>query len=259
MEIIFLGTGTSQGVPMIACGCAVCTSADPRDRRTRASIHVEMDGLHVQVDFAPEFRLQCLRERVTQADVFILTHGHADHIAGMDDLRRFCELAGGTAITIYTTEEGAGRVRAMYPYALGEKPAARGYAAFKLVALPPVLELPQGTIQCTALPHGGVETLGLVFTERSSGKKMAYYTDCKSVPPAAVALARGADVVVLDGLRPQPHPSHLTIAEACAVAVEIGAPQAWLTHLTHLTGHAAGEAELPRGIKFAYDGLRLRL
>ena len=259
MEVIFLGTGTSQGVPMIACGCAVCTSADPRNRRTRVSIHVVMDGLHVQVDAAPEFRLQCVREKIEQLDVFILTHGHADHVAGMDDLRRFCDLAGGTALTVYTTGEGAGRVRAMFPYAMGEKPAAKGYAAFRLVDMPAVLELPQGTIQSTLLPHGALDTLGLVFTERSSGKKFVYYTDCKSVPPDAIALARGADAVVLDGLRATPHPSHLSIGEAIEVAREIGAPQTWLTHLTHTSDHATLAASLPAGIAPGYDGLRLAL
>src|SRR5512133_285878 len=118
MEVIFLGTGTSQGVPMIACDCAVCTSTDPRNRRTRASIHVVMDGFHVQVDASPEFRLQCLREGVARLDLFILTHGHADHVAGMDDLRRFCDLLGGLALPVYTTQEGMGRVAAMFPYAM---------------------------------------------------------------------------------------------------------------------------------------------
>jgi phosphoribosyl 1,2-cyclic phosphate phosphodiesterase len=259
MEVIFLGTGTSQGVPMIACDCAVCTSPDPRNRRTRASIHVVMDGLHVQVDAAPELRLQCIRERIPKTDIFILTHGHADHIAGMDDLRRFCDLLGGTALTVYTTEEGMGRVLAMFPYAMAERPIAKGYAAFKLIAMPAVLELPQGTIRSTLLPHGGLNTLGLVFTERSSGKKFAYYTDCKRIPQAAVELARGSDVVVLDGLRPLPHPSHMSIAEAVAVAQEIAAPQTLLTHLTHLSDHAALAAELPPGIAPAYDGLRFEL
>ncbi len=259
MEVIILGSGTSQGVPMIACACAVCSSTDPRNHRTRASIHVVMDGLHVQVDAAPEFRLQCRRERIEQLDLFILTHGHADHIAGMDDLRRFCDLLGGNALTVYTTAEGRGRVNAMFPYAMGEKPAARGYAAFKLADMLPSLELPQGTIQSTLLPHGGISTLGLVFTERSSGKKFAYYTDCKRVTPEAIALARGADAVVLDGLRPLPHPSHLSIDEAIAVAKEIGAPQTWLTHLTHLTDHDVLTTSLPSGLAPAYDGLRFKL
>ena len=259
MEVIFLGTGTSQGVPMIACDCAVCTSGDARNQRTRASIHVVMDGLHVQVDAAPEFRLQCLREKITQLDVFILTHGHADHIAGMDDLRRFCDLHGGTALTVYSTDEGMGRVLAMYPYAMSERPIAKGYAAFQLVEMPAQLDLPQGTIESTLLPHGGVNTLGLVFTERSSGKKFAYYTDCKRLPWEAIALAQGAAAVVLDGLRPLPHPSHMSIDEAVAASREIGAPQTWLTHLTHLSDHASLEASLPPGVRPAYDGLRLKL
>jgi phosphoribosyl 1,2-cyclic phosphate phosphodiesterase len=259
MEIIFLGTGTSQGVPMIACKCAVCTSSDPRNQRSRASIHVVMDGLHVQVDAAPEFRLQCLRERIDWLDCFILTHGHADHIAGMDDLRRFCDLLGGKAITVYTTDEGMGRVLAIFPYANAERPVAKGYAAFQLTPMPEALELPQGTIQSTLLPHGGVNTLGLIFTERSSGKKFVYYTDCKRVPREAVALARGAEVVVLDGLRTEPHASHMSIAEAVAVAQEIGAPQTYLTHLTHGNDHAELAARLPAGIAPAHDGLRVRL
>lgn len=257
MEVIFLGTGTSQGVPMIACDCAVCTSADARNRRTRASIHVVMDGLHIQVDAAPEFRLQCLREKITWVDFFILTHGHADHVVGMDDLRRFCDLHGGNALTIYTTDEGMSRVLSIYPYAIMERPIVKGYAAFKLEAMPEVLDLPQGTITSTLLPHGGVNTLGLVFVERSSGRKFVYYTDCKRVPREAVALARGADVVVLDGLRPQVHPSHMTIDEAVAVAQEIGAPASYLTHLTHLSDHVQTCRQLPAGISLAYDGLRL--
>lgn len=259
MELIFLGTGTSQGVPMIACACPVCASPDPRNRRTRTSVHVVMDGLHVQVDAAPEFRLQCLREGIRQLDLFVLTHGHADHIAGMDDLRRFCDLIGGNALTVYSTKEGMGRVLAMYPYAIAERPIAKGYAAFKLVDMPATLDLPQGTIQSVHLPHGGLYTLGLVFRERSSGRKLVYYTDCKSVPHEAMELARGADLVVLDGLRPTPHPSHLSIDEAVAVAREIAAPQTLLTHLTHLSDHAELAASLPAGIAPAYDGQRISL
>ena len=259
MEVVFLGTGTSQGVPMIACDCAVCTSADPRNRRTRSSIHVEMDGLHVQVDATPEFRLQCLREDIRQLDLFILTHGHADHITGMDDLRRFCDLAGGQALNVYTTDEGMARVLAIFPYAIAERPVAKGYVAFKLQEMPGALELPQGTIRSTLLPHGGINTLGLVFEERSSGRKFVYYNDCKRVTREALELARGADVVALDGLRPEPHPTHMNIAEACAAAAEIGAPLTYLTHLTHTIDHAACEPTLPRGVKLAYDGLRFKI
>ena len=260
MEVIFLGTGTSQGVPMIACHCAVCTSTDPRNHRTRASIHVVMDGLHVQVDATPEFRLQCVRERVEKLDLFILTHGHADHITGMDDLRRFCDLIGGEALPVYTTtEDGMARVLSIFPYAIAERPVSKGYAAFKLLQMQPVLEFPQGTIRSTLLPHGGINTLGLVFEEKSSGKKFVYYNDCKRVTREAVELARGADVVVLDGLRPEPHPTHMNIEEACAAAKEIGAPVNYLTHLTHAIDYETWSPKLPAGVQLAYDGLRLQL
>jgi len=260
MEIIFLGTGTSQGVPMIACECAVCTSPDPRNHRTRSCIHVVMDGLHVQVDAAPEFRLQCLREKITWADFFILTHGHADHIVGMDDLRRFCDLHGGNALPVYTTDEGMARVLAIFPYTIAERPVSKGYAAFRLQTMPAVLELPQGTIRSTLLPHGGINTLGLVFEERSSGRRFAYYNDCKRVPREAVELARGADAVVLDGLRVEPHTTHMNIEEACAAAAEIRGRATWLTHLTHGIEHETWSRKLaPQGVQLAYDGLRIKL
>jgi phosphoribosyl 1,2-cyclic phosphate phosphodiesterase len=221
-----------------------------------------MDGLHIQVDASPEFRLQCLREKVEQLDVFILTHGHNDHITGMDDLRRFCDLAGGTALTVYSTDEGMSRVLAMFPYAIAERPLTKGYAAFKLVNMPAVLEFPQGTIHSTLLPHGGINTLGLVFREKSSGRKFTYYSDCKRIPREAVALAQGSDVVCLDGLRPDPHPTHMNIEEACAAAVEIGAPVTYLTHLTHGVDHETWTRTLAgshRGIQLAHDGLRVKL
>ncbi|WP_404421937.1 MBL fold metallo-hydrolase [Nibricoccus sp. IMCC34717] len=259
MDVIFLGTGTSQGVPLIACDCAICRSPDPRDKRGRASIHVVMDGLHIQVDAAPEFRLQCVREGVTKMDLFILTHGHNDHVAGMDDLRRFCDLLGGDGMTVYTTEPAMERVIAMYPYAIMERPVVKGYPAFKLKAMPERLELPQGIIESALLPHGAVNTLGLVFTERRTGRKFSYFTDCKLVTPEARALAAGSEVVVLDGLRPLSHPTHMSIGEAVQTAAEMAAPLTYLTHLTHLTGHEATEATLPATVRIAYDGLRLKL
>lgn len=259
MEVIVLGSGTSQGVPMIGCTCAVCMSPDPRNKRTRTSIHVVMDGLHVQVDAAPELRLQCVREGLDKLDLFILTHGHTDHVAGMDDLRRFCDLRGGEGLPVYTTPEAKARVAAIFPYAMLERPVVRGYPAFHMKDMPGVLEFAQGTIHSTLLPHGELKTLGLVFTEKSTGAKFAYYTDCKSLTVEAVALAQKADAVIIDGLRPTPHPSHLSIEEAVQAGRGLAAKHVWLTHLTHLTDHASAEAELPKGFSLAYDGQRIRL
>ena len=152
-----------------------------------------------------------------------------------------------------------GRVQAIFPYAVADRPLSPGYAAFKLAPMPAVMELPQGTIFSTPLPHGGISTLGLVFVEKSSGKKFAYYNDCKRIPPEAVARARGADLVVLDGLRPEPHPTHMSIEEACAAATEIGCATNYLTHLTHHVDFERWNEKLPTGVRLAYDGLRIRL
>lgn len=258
MEIIFLGTGTSQGVPMIAQPEGEgCDMGNPKNWRTRTSIHVEMGGHHIQVDAAPEFRMQCIQHGLDQIDIFILTHGHADHILGMDDLRRFCDLNGGKALPVYSNEEGLKRVEQIFPYAILDKPLVKGYPAFQLERMPKMLELPGGTVESVLLPHGPLEVLGLVFTEAETGKQFAYYTDCKEVGEEARLIAEGSDVVILDGLRPNPHPSHMTIGEATRTAQEMGAPLSFLTHMTYMVDHEATEAALPENVHLAYDGLRV--
>ncbi|PDH29982.1 MAG: MBL fold metallo-hydrolase [Puniceicoccaceae bacterium MED-G30] len=257
MKLIFLGTGTSQGVPMIAQPEGGCNLEDPRNWRTRTSIHLEMGGHHIQVDAAPEFRMQCIANHIEAVDTFILTHPHADHILGMDDLRRFCDLRGGAALPVYSSESGLQRVREIYPYAISERPAAKGYPAFQLEKMPASLELPGGRVESVYLPHGSIKVLGLVFTEAETGKKLAYFTDCKEVGTQARALAMGADVVVLDGLRPEPHPSHMSLQEACQTAEEMNAPQSYLIHMTYMVDHGVTEEGLPDTIRLAYDGLSL--
>ena len=257
MEIVFLGTGTSQGVPMIAQPEGGCDLENPLNWRTRTSIHVEMGGHHIQVDAAPEFRMQCIQNEVTQIDTFILTHPHADHILGMDDLRRFCDLNGGTALPVYSSESGLERIRDIFPYAILDKPVVKGYPAFKLQEMPQVLEVPGGSIESVYLPHGAMQVLGLIFTEAETRKKFAYYTDCKEVGEEARFLAEDADVVVLDGLRPQPHPSHMTVEEATQTAIAMNARLSFLTHMTYFVDHETTEAALPDSIRLAYDGLRV--
>jgi phosphoribosyl 1,2-cyclic phosphate phosphodiesterase len=194
---------------------------------------------------------------VTQIDTFILTHPHADHILGMDDLRRFCDLNGGTALPVYSSESGLERIRDIFPYAILDKPVVKGYPAFKLQEMPQVLEVPGGSIESVYLPHGAMQVLGLIFTEADTGKKFAYYTDCKEVGEEARFLAEDADVVVLDGLRPQPHPSHMTVEEATQTAIEMNARLSFLTHMTYFVDHETTEAALPDSIRLAYDGLRV--
>lgn len=259
MEIVFLGTGTSQGVPMIAHDSKGLDLEDRRNWRTRTSAHIEMGGHHIQIDAAPEFRLQCIENRIERVDTFILTHGHADHIAGMDDLRRFIDLRDGVALPVYSTDEGLERVRAMFPYAIGDRPVARGYPAFKLFEMPAVLELPGGTVRRCVLPHGRLDVLGLIFEEAETGKRLAYFTDCKRVPEDGRELARGADLIVLDALRPMEHPTHMTIAEALETAAALEGKATCFTHMTYMVDHVKYSANLPETVELAYDGLRRTL
>ncbi|OYV45850.1 MAG: MBL fold metallo-hydrolase [Verrucomicrobia bacterium 21-51-4] len=258
MELIFLGTGTSQGVPMIAHQPVGLDLKDTRNWRTRSSIHVIMDGFHVQVDAAQEFRIQCLREHIEKLDLFILTHGHADHISGMDDLRRFCELRG-EALSIYANHDGLERIRSIYPYAIRDVPLHPGYPAFKLHEMPAQLSTPGGDIYSTPLPHGSIEVLGLVFIERSTQRKLVYYCDCKTLPAHAQEIAKDADVVVLDGLRPQEHPTHMNIEQAVHFAQVLNAPRSYLIHMAFLADHATVSATLPQGVELSYDGLRVQI
>ena len=256
-----MGTGTSHGVPMIGCDCNICTSDNPKNRRTRTSIHVRMGDYAVQVDISPEFRLQCVAHKVEHIDWVILTHAHADHVAGMDDLRRFVDFRNGEGVPVYAFDEVLERMRLMYPYAVRDRPEFRGYPAFipHSVDRHSKLEFPWGTLETTVLPHGRFEVMGLVFTETSTGKKFTYYTDCKSVSEEARELAQNSDLVVLDGLRHDPHPTHMSIEEALEVAESIAAPQTYFIHMTHHVDHDEVDSQLPDGINLSYDGLRVRL
>ena len=259
MKAVFLGTGTSQGVPMIAQPKGGCDLSNQKNWRTRCSVHIEMGGHHIQVDAGPEFRMQCVQNEILSVDTFILTHAHADHVMGMDDLRRFCDLNGGLAMPVYSTEEGLERVASIFPYAICDKPVSVGYPAFTLKQMPERLELPGGVVESTLLPHGSVDVLGLVFTEKDTGKQLAYYTDCKALTERAYHLADSVDVLIIDGLRPNRHPTHMNIDEAVAAAQKVNAPQSYLTHMTYGVGYETTEASLPENISLAYDGLVLNL
>lgn len=258
MELVFMGTGTSQGVPLIADPHKDLDLDNPHNWRTRTSAHMNFDGFHVQIDAGPEFRLQCLKNGVDWIDMFILTHGHADHIAGMDDLRRFCDRREGNKLGVFTNEYGAERVRAMFPYALHSRPVSRGYPCFELNLMPRQTELPNGLrVYSEELEHGPVKTLGLIFEFR--GAKIAYYTDCKWLTPRAVELARGADALVLDCLRYMPHPSHMTYFEAVEAAEEIGAHRTFFTHITGDIDVSKPPSDVPASCEFAYDGLKVEI
>jgi phosphoribosyl 1,2-cyclic phosphate phosphodiesterase len=254
LTVIVLGSGTSHGVPMIGCRCPVCLSDDPRDKRTRSSIYLATPEAKMLVDTTPELRLQALREGVDYLDAVLFTHPHADHLMGFDDLRRFCDLRGGP-MPIYGSEPTLAQIERTFPYAFNPTKKVRGYVEVEphVITGPSVL----GGLDVIPLPvpHGAVSTFGFLFAWRGR-KLLAYLSDCAAVPEPIRAAVAGVEVLIIDGLRDKPHPTHLTVKGAVEAAQAIGARQSYLTHLTHEKTHVDRSRDLPAGIEVAFDGMR---
>ena len=257
MRLTFLGTGTSFGVPQIGCGCAVCRSADPRDRRSRSGALLQAGDASILIDTPPELRLQLVAAGQSQVDAVLYTHGHADHINGIDDLRMFSVRQRGP-LPLYGPPETLERLRMSFDYIFND--SVRPYEGTSK----PCLELhplepghPVDVAGVEVLPlafrHGHMRVFGYRFGP------LAYVTDVKAVPPDERARLRGLRVLVLNALWWRSHPTHLSIAEAVETAQDLGAEETYLTHLTHETGHAELEAQLPPGIRPAYDGLTVEV
>ena len=255
LTVTFLGTGTSQGVPVIGCDCAVCRSGDPRDRRTRSSIYVETAECAWVVDTGTDFRTQCLRENVRRLDAVVLTHSHADHIMGFDDLRPFCP--NGREMPVYGSEPTIRDLERVFVFAFNGENRFPGYVnpVSRVISDAPFL---LGGTELTPLPvpHGRSTVFGYLL-QRGGEKLVAYLSDCKLVPDPIMERIAGVRHLVVDALRHKPHPTHMSLSEALAVAAGVRAKQTWFTHLSHDLGHAETEASLPPGVAIAFDGLKI--
>ena len=256
MNITFLGTGTSQGVPMIGCGCPVCVSTDLRDKRTRSSIYVETPEAAFVIDTGPEFRVQCLRESVSRVDAVVYTHSHTDHIMGFDDLRRFCP--AGRSLPIYAGEETIADLTRIFPFAFLPEPMFPGYTRPDPRVVSEPFDIGRTTLTPLPVEHGRAKVFGYLF-EREGRAIAAYLSDCKVIPNWVTEKIRGVDTLIVDALRHTPHPTHMNIAEALAFRDAVKARETWFTHICHDLAHEATQAQLPADVRLAWDGLKITL
>ena len=279
LELVFLGTGTSAGVPMIGCGCAVCRSDDPRDRRSRPSVlirtsdpdakieekHTDFNPAQARVrqvliDASPDVRPQAMRENLSRLDAVLLTHAHADHVFGLDDLRRF-NATMDTALDLHAEPEVIEQLRKMFGYIFEPHNNVNASFIAQLIAHPQSpgnpFDLHGATWTPLRLMHGRLPILG--YRVDHGGRSIAYCTDVSIIPPETYPLLEDLDVLVLDALRPRHHPTHLSTDQAVEIIERVAPQQAYLTHLAHDLGHAELAASLPAGIEPAYDGLTVTL
>ncbi len=255
-----LGTGTSTGVPVLGCTCAVCTSTDPRNKRLRAACWIEVAGIGLLVDSGPDLRQQAIAAGIDRVDAVLYTHHHYDHISGIDDLRPFC-FGVPTPIPCYANAGTVRTLENMFKYIFSDEryPSAPRLRLEEVSTTFTVssryADSSASPVTVTPLPvfHGSLPILGFRVGD------FAYITDTNRIPDATVSLLAGVDTLVLDGLRHEPHPTHFTVAEAIDVARRIGARKTYFTHLTHTMDHAVEDAALPDGIHLAYDGLVLEV
>lgn len=255
-EMILLGTGTSVGVPSIGCGCDVCRSADPQNKRTRCSAILGLPEGNLLIDTGPDLRAQLLREDIGIVHAVAFTHEHADHLLGLDDLR-LMQFYLGESLPLYCEPIVEQRIRSTFDYAFSDKPATHTGAApklhFRSIGLEP-FDVLGATVTPIRLLHGPrFDVLGFRVGN------IAYCTDTSEIPPESWARLEGLDVLILDALRIRPHVTHMNLSQAVEASRRIGAKQVYFTHISHELDHRTTNASLPEGMQLGYDGLRIPL
>jgi phosphoribosyl 1,2-cyclic phosphate phosphodiesterase len=247
MRLTILGTGTSMGVPVIGCGCVVCTSTDPRNRRLRTSALLEHQGTTVLIDAGPDMRHQVLAHRVDHLDAVLLTHSHADHIGGIDDLRPFT-MRDGRSLALYGDRTTLARVRYQFDYAFDPAPSLSTRPRLELRPLTDPTQIGSLTVEPLEVCHGPHPITGYRFG------RLGYITDGKTLPAQTMARLQGLDVLIINALRYVDHPLHFTLDEAVSIVQQLAPRQAYFVHITHDLEHAIVNDALPANIKLAFDG-----
>jgi phosphoribosyl 1,2-cyclic phosphate phosphodiesterase len=253
VRLTVLGSGTSMGVPTLGCACPVCRSENPRDQRTRCSILLSSGGRNVVIDTSPDFRSQALRANMGRLDAVVYTHGHADHILGLDDIRPF-NMLQGAEIPIYASNETLAILRRTFAYIFEGPNGASSRPGIQLHAIEgPFDPFGDPGSKCELIPipafHGPTNVLGFRLG------RAAYLTDFSSVPEESKALLHGLDDLILDALRYKPHPMHSNVEQSIALVAELQPRRAWFTHIAHDLPHEETNHRLPEHVKLAYDGL----
>lgn len=251
-QIVILGSGTSMGVPTLGCNCAVCTSADPRNTRSRPSIAIEWEGHRVLIDTGPDFRQQALREGIQHIDAIFYTHPHADHILGLDDLRPL-SFRHRESMPLYADDRTIGILETVFGYTFSPGAKYPTRARVKLQRLNDHEEVEIGGVAFQRVPllHGELPVAGYRFGSS------AYLTDMNRIPDSSLPLLKNLDVLILDALRYEPHPTHANVEQALEWIERVGPRRAFFTHMSHELDHAVAESQLPEHVRLAYDSLRI--
>jgi phosphoribosyl 1,2-cyclic phosphate phosphodiesterase len=253
VKVTFLGTGTSQGVPVIGCQCETCRSVDFRDKRLRVSVHLEIDGKSIIIDSGPDFRAQVLRERIERLDALLFTHEHKDHTAGMDDIRAYNYLQH-KSIPVYAEQRVLDQLKREFSYIF----SGHNYPGIPRVSLVPISNTPFAVDGIEIIPIRVLHYKLPVFGFRIGN--FTYITDANAIPEEEMDKIRGSEVIVLNALRHESHISHFSLPEAVDILQELQPERAYLTHISHTLGtHREVENDLPSFIRLAYDGLSIEL